>query len=248
MRFASLQFARASRPCTRVHHCSESGDRHPPHRAQHGNSIVNTVPRDVVADLDAAAVLGDDAADDREAEPAAAPLGRIVRHEQLVAVGRPGCPGRCRRRRCAPRRSPRRAASRSRWWRLAVGRGRLRAAERLDGVVDEVDDDAADLLDVEPHRRQRRARSAARADRRGRARCRAPASRSSSAFRSAGTARGAGIRANCANSSTSALSDSTSPTIVDVHSSTSARVGSAAPCRSAAACARRRAGSASADS
>ena len=37
------------------------------------------------------------------------------------------------------------------------------------------------------------------------------------------------MRANCANSSTSALSDSTSPTIVVVHSSTSARVGSGAP-------------------
>ena len=43
--------------------------------------------RHVVGDLDAAAVLGDDAADDGQAEAAAAPLGRIVRHEQLVAVG-----------------------------------------------------------------------------------------------------------------------------------------------------------------
>ena len=39
---------------------------------------------------------------------------------------------------------------------------------------------------------------------------------------------GAGIRANCANSSTSPLSDSTSPTIVAVHSSTSARAGAGA--------------------
>ena len=35
-------------------------------------------------------------------------------------------------------------------------RRRLRPAERLDRVVDEVDHDAADLLDVEPDRRQRR--------------------------------------------------------------------------------------------
>ena len=35
---------------------------------------------------------------------------------------------------------------------------------------------------------------------------------------------GAGIRANCENSSTSPFSDSTSPTMVEVHSSTSARV------------------------
>ena len=40
-----------------------------------------------------------------------------------------------------------------------------------------------------------------------------------------GAARGAGMRANCENSSTSAFSESTSPTIVDVHSSTSACVG-----------------------
>ena len=38
-------------------------------------------------------------------------------------------------------------------------------------------------------------------------------------------ARGGGIRANCENSSTSDFSDSTSPAIVCVHSSTSARVG-----------------------
>src|SRR5437667_461513 len=38
--------------------------------------------------------------------------------------------------------------------------------------------------------------------------------------RSAGTVRGAGIRANCENSSTRSLSDSTSPTIVAAHSST----------------------------
>ena len=41
----------------------------------------------------------------------------------------------------------------------------------------------------------------------------------------AAAARGAGILANCENSSTSALSESTSPTIVDVHSSTSSFTG-----------------------
>ena len=40
-----------------------------------------------VADLDAAAVLGDDPPDDRQAEPAAAALGRVVGHEQLLAIG-----------------------------------------------------------------------------------------------------------------------------------------------------------------
>ncbi len=44
-----------------------------------------------------------------------------------------------------------------------------------------------------------------------------------SCARSVGTVRGDGIRANCENSSTSPFSDSTSPTIVCVHSSTSAR-------------------------
>src|SRR3954453_1189215 len=44
--------------------------------------------RAVVADLDAAAVLGDDAPDDRQAEAAAAPLGRVVRQEQLLALPR----------------------------------------------------------------------------------------------------------------------------------------------------------------
>ena len=44
--------------------------------------------RRVVADLDAAAVLGDDAAHDRQAEAAAAPLRRVVRQEQLLALGR----------------------------------------------------------------------------------------------------------------------------------------------------------------
>ena len=39
---------------------------------------------------------------------------------------------------------------------------RLRAAERLDRVVDEIDDDAADLLDVERARAAAPARTAAR--------------------------------------------------------------------------------------
>jgi len=53
----------------------------------------------------------------------------------------------------------------------------------------------------------------------------------STAFRSDGTARGAGIRANWANSSTSAFKDSTSLTIVAVHSSTSARAAGGAELR-----------------
>ena len=43
-----------------------------------------------------------------------------------------------------------------------------------------------------------------------------------SCARSVGTVRGDGMRANCENSSTSPFNDSTSPTIVSVHSSTSA--------------------------
>src|SRR5919108_4812258 len=44
--------------------------------------------RRVVRDVDAAAVLGDDPSDDRETKAAAAPLRRIVRHEELLAIGR----------------------------------------------------------------------------------------------------------------------------------------------------------------
>jgi len=51
-----------------------------------------------------------------------------------------------------------------------------------------------------------------------------------------GATRGDGIRANCENSSTSPLSDSTSPTIVSVHSVTSARTAEGAPAK----CRRRR--------
>src|SRR5205085_7681948 len=42
--------------------------------------------RRVVPHVDAAAVLGDDAANDRQAEAAAAALGRVVRQEQLLAL------------------------------------------------------------------------------------------------------------------------------------------------------------------
>ena len=85
-----------------------------------------------------AAVLGDDAADDRQAEAAAPPLGRVVRHEQLVAVGR---------RHAGPVVGDDDAHD-ARWrascwssrdrWRVA-GRARLRR-QRLDRVVDQVDD------------------------------------------------------------------------------------------------------------
>ena len=54
---------------------------------------------------------------------------------------RPGCPGRCRRRRCAPGCSPRSCC---------VSMSIVAAAvHRLDGVVHEVDDDAADLLRID---------------------------------------------------------------------------------------------------
>jgi hypothetical protein len=46
-----------------------------------------------------------------------------------------------------------------------------------------------------------------------------------------GTVRGDGIRANCENSSTRPLSDSTSPTIVAVRSSTSALADAGAPAK-----------------
>ena len=57
--------------------------------SQHGNSIANRVPRGTLSvHIDAAAVLGDDAADDRQPEAAAALLRRAVRQKQLVALGR----------------------------------------------------------------------------------------------------------------------------------------------------------------
>src|SRR5512145_2398071 len=43
--------------------------------------------RFVVGDVDAAAVFGNDAPDDGQAQAAAPPLGRIVGKEQLVALG-----------------------------------------------------------------------------------------------------------------------------------------------------------------
>src|SRR5262245_10590142 len=44
----------------------------------------SSAARRVVADVDIAAMLGDDAPDDRQAETAAAPLGRVVWQEQLL--------------------------------------------------------------------------------------------------------------------------------------------------------------------
>src|SRR3954447_8855005 len=100
-------------------------------------------PRRVVAHFDRSAVLPDDAPDDGEAEPAATALGRVVRHEQLLTV------------------SGRHAGA-------VVGdhdaRDRVRGVvlrlhddapargfgDRLERVVDQVDHDAANLLDVEP--------------------------------------------------------------------------------------------------
>ena len=95
--------------------------------------------------------------------------------------------------------------------------------ERLDRVVDEVDDrrGGSGRDPAGPGAATRRTASRCARPRRGRRR--APAWSASSSCRSVGTRRGAGMRANCENSSTSAFSDSTSPTIVAVHSSTSAR-------------------------
>ena len=110
-----------------------------------------------------------------------------------------------------------------------------RPVHRLDRVVDEVDDDPANLLPVHPHQRQRVGEPLE------------PTSPKEAVIErqrfveepvqiGRHGARGA-MRANCENSSTSPLSDSTSPTIVEVHSSTSAgvgrRCGKVAPQRSA---------------
>src|SRR5262245_38828748 len=98
-------------------------------------------------------MFGDDAAHDRQAEPAAALLGRIVRHEQLVAIAGGNArtvvghdDSRDGIHRIVPGLddNPRRAAVRP--WTRAT------ATERLDGVVHEVDDHAADLLDVDADR------------------------------------------------------------------------------------------------
>ena len=97
-------------------------------------------------------MLRDDAPDDGQAQAAAAALGRVVRHEQFFAV-RGGNPGPLSD---TTNRTTAFAASCC----VSIARGGMPSAaagcsaHRFDGVVHEVDDDAADLLDVEPHRRQ----------------------------------------------------------------------------------------------
>src|SRR5206468_1359939 len=100
--------------------------------------------RRVVADLDASAVLRDDATHDRKPQTAAAPLRRVVRQEQLLALGWRNA----------------RAVVGDDHAHQAVGFVALRlhhdppaALHRLDRIVDQVDDDAADLLGVESHER-----------------------------------------------------------------------------------------------
>ena len=88
-------------------------------------------------------------------------LGRVIRHEELLAVGR-------RHARAVvgddePRDRVRRVVLRLDGnARLAAGRGPPASAHGLDRIVHEVDDDAADLLDVEPDGRQRRREASAR--------------------------------------------------------------------------------------
>src|SRR5262245_1929872 len=103
--------------------------------------------RHIVADVDAAAVLGNNPADDGQAEAAAPALGRIVRQEQLLALGR---------------RNARTVVGHDHA-REAVGLVALRFHQNrsapihgLDRVVDKVDDDAAHLLDVQPDERDTR--------------------------------------------------------------------------------------------
>src|SRR5688500_10822147 len=102
--------------------------------------------RRVVGDLDAPAVLRHDPADDREPEPAAAQLGRVIRKEELLALRRrdPGA--------VVGHDNPHEVVGR-----VVPGLDVDRASpvHGLDGVVDEIDDDAADLLGVDRHLRQR---------------------------------------------------------------------------------------------
>src|SRR5437867_2472989 len=100
--------------------------------------------RRVVADFDAATVFGDDPAHDRETEPAAAPFGRVIREEQLLALGRRDA----------------RAVVCDNDTDEVVSGVELRLdhdvaspLHGLDRVVDQVDDDATDLLHIQPHQR-----------------------------------------------------------------------------------------------
>ena len=103
--------------------------------------------------LDAAAMLDDNPPDDRQPEPAAPPFRRVVGHEELLAVGG---------RHAGPVVAddepddavPRVAGRRHDDRRLLARRAGAQAIERLHRVVDEVDDDLANLLGVEAHGRQ----------------------------------------------------------------------------------------------
>src|SRR5687767_9601338 len=103
----------------------------------------------MVGGVDRAAMLGDDAPHYGEPETAAAPFGRVVRHEKLVTVlGRNAGT-------VVADRNPDdavRAIVLSRDLddrRPAIGpRTRARPSERFDGVVHQVDHDPADLLRV----------------------------------------------------------------------------------------------------
>src|SRR5687768_7440911 len=110
----------------------------------------------MVPGLDTAAVLGDDAPHDREPQPAAATLRRVIGHEQLLAVGgrnarpvvRDEDPGHAVHGiELRLDNDQRRIAA---WPRLGAA-----PSERFDRIVDEVDDDAANLLDVDAYGRER---------------------------------------------------------------------------------------------
>ena len=89
-------------------------------------------------------MLGDDAAHDRQTKATSAPLRRIVRKEELLAFDR---------------RDPRAIVGDDDTYE-AVGAVELRfdddlasAVHRFDRIVDEVDDHAPQLFDVEPDER-----------------------------------------------------------------------------------------------
>ncbi len=108
--------------------------------------------RPVRVDAHVAVMVGDDARDDREAEPRAVRLRREVRLEDARGGPRRGCRRRRPRPRCARSRE-RRVVARARR-RPRPRRRPFRARDRGDGVVDQVREHAAQLLAIEVDARQ----------------------------------------------------------------------------------------------
>ena len=109
----------------------------------------------MVADIDRAAMLGDDPADDGEPEPAAPPLGGVVRQKELLAL---------RWRNAGAVIGHDKADEPVRRIELGLEDDVAAALHRFDRVVDQVDDDAADLFGIQPDERKARRKALLDAD------------------------------------------------------------------------------------